>query len=79
MFCLAISARAFRILDVSGAGWPGVAEAAPLAGGACCRPPRRAWFCAGEPSGVVDSTSIVTNIRAELSQKSFIGARSRAP
>lgn len=69
MFCLAISARAFRILDVSGAGCPGVAEAVPLAGGACCccRPPRRAWFCAGEPSGVVDSTSIVTNIRVELS------------
>jgi hypothetical protein len=50
-FCLAISAKAFKMLDVSG-----VADAPAAA--ACDRPARGFAPGAGDPSGVVESTSI---------------------
>lgn len=50
-FCLAISAKAFKMLDVSG-----VADAPAAA--ACDSPARGFAPGAGDPSGVVESTSI---------------------
>lgn len=65
VFCLAISASAFKILEVSGA------PEAPLAGTDCGGGPPRAFEPgAGDPSGVVDSTSNSSQVRKQFKRYS---------
>lgn len=62
MFCFAISAKAFKILEVSGAGWPGAVDPVPFDACDCCWVPVSGLkFGAGDPSGVVDATSSKTS------------------